>query len=354
MSTMRAALSLTVSLTLLTSCGGGGGGSSGGSTSNPVTGDITATGPGVFSVSPLAQNTVISVTPLGKMAPPGHVLPTDHIYISFVDPMGNGQTADCSKRPVFAPGAGTVTFILVTETRGDTKVMIQMTKTFMYYLDHILQSPNIVVGAKVKAGDQIGTTTGFCPSIDLGVYDLDVSPPGFVNPARYGDLGAHPAPPLKYFSEPLRSFYYERVRVEAGVPDDKDGRVDYGVKGRLAGDWFHSSLASAPSSTINGPDGWIKTISFARDWYKGSWRISIGGTIASPGVLAVAAGNPDPSTVSMGSGIVAYEGAPVIGTIGPGWVLAQMLSDERIKIEFFSGATARPLGFTGAAQEYVR
>jgi hypothetical protein len=41
---------------------------------------------------------------------------------------------------------------------------------------------------------------------------------------------------------------------------------------------------------------------------------------------------------------VAYEGTSVIGPIGPGWVLAQMLSDQRIKIEFF----------TGVAQEYVR
>jgi hypothetical protein len=352
MSIMRTALSLALPLAMLTSCGGGGGGSSGGAGS-PVTGDM-GTGPGVLSASPLALSSVISVTPLGKMAPPGHVLPTDHIYISFVDPMGNGQTADCSKRPVYAPGAGTVTFILVTETRGDTKVMVQMTKTFFYYLDHILQTPNIVIGTKVKAGEQIGTTTGFCPSIDLGVYDLDVSPPGFVNPSRYGDLGAHPAAPLKYFSEPIRTAYYDRVRVEAGVPDDKDGRVDYGVRGRLAGDWFHASLATAPASVINGPDGWIKTIAFARDWYKGAWRISIGGVIASPGVLSLAAGNPDPATVSTASGIVAFEGAPVIGTIGGGWVLAQMLSDERIKIEFFSGAAARPAGFTGAAQEYVR
>lgn len=354
MSPMR--LALTVAIAMLTSCGGGGGGgSSGGATGgNAVTGDITATGPGVFSVSPLATSSVISVTPLGKMAPPGHVLPTDHIYISFVEPMGNLALADCSKRPVYAPGAGTVTFILVTETRGDTKVMIQMTKTFMYYLDHILQLPNIVVGAKVKAGDQIGTTTGYCPSIDLGVYDLDVAPPGYLNPARYGDFGAHPASPVKYFSEPLRSFYYERVRVEAGVPDNKDGRVDYGVRGRLAGDWFHSSIATAPSSTINGPDGWPKTIAFARDWYKGAWRISIGGTIAAPGVLAVAADDPDPSLVSTASGVVAFEGTPVIGSIGNGWVLAQMLTDERIKIEYFNGATSRPAGFTGAAQEYVR
>jgi hypothetical protein len=348
-----------VLLLALVSCGGGGGGGSSspgtGSNNNGPLNDITATGPGVLSVSPLATSTIYAVSPLGALAPPGHVLPTDHIYISFVDPWsGNQQNNDCSKRPVYAAGPGTVMFTLVTEVQGDTKVMVMMTKTFIYYYDHVLLLSNIKVGSKVAAGEQIGTTTGRCPSIDLGVIDLDVNPGGFVNPSRYGDYGAHPASPLKYFTASLRTFYLDHVRIFDGVPADRYGRTDFGIRGKLSGDWFHASLASSPASVINSQEGWIKTLSFAKDWYQGAPRISIGGTITTPGVLAVAAGDPDFASVSVASGVVAFEGAKVIGNIGPGWVLVQMLTDERIRVEYFGGAASRPASFTSAAQEYVR
>jgi len=70
----------------LLACGGGGG-SSGGNGGDIITAGITATGPGVLSVSPLDTSTLIWATPLGSLAPPGHVLPTDHVYLMFVDPV---------------------------------------------------------------------------------------------------------------------------------------------------------------------------------------------------------------------------------------------------------------------------
>jgi hypothetical protein len=333
---------------ILIACGGGGG-SSGGN-NNAVLDGVSGTGPGVLSASPLDLSTLVAATPLGKLAPPGHVLPTDHVYLSFVEPTGS-LTADCSPRNVYAAGNGAVSFMLQTETGGDTKVMVQMTNTFYYYYDHILPLPGIRVGSKVSAGDKIATTTGRCPSIDLGVYDLDVNPPGFLNPARYGEIGAHPASPYKYFSEALRASYYAKVRLFEGVPIDRDGRLDWGIKGRLSGDWFHVSLPANQSAA--GPDGWSKTISFAYDWYDHSPRISIGGTIASPVVLTIGKADIDPGQVSTTSGLLAYRDTPTGLQNRAGWVLVQMLADDRIKIEYFSG-DPRPLGFSNAAQEYIR
>lgn len=351
-----------LSLGALGACGGGGGGAS----TTPVNADSAATGPGVLSVSPLATSTLVYATPIGKMAPSQHVLPTDHVYLYFVDPWSNNvQAADCSKRPVFAAGAGTVSFLQQKVAGGESKIMVQMTKTFQYYYDHVVTLPGIQVGSKVGAGEQIATTNGFCPSMDLGVYDLDVSPPGFVNPSRYGDLGAHPVSPYKYFTAALRSLYEARVRVDGGlVPNNKDGRVDYGIRGRLSGDWFHASLANAASSVTSGPQGWDKTISFANDWYVGAPRISIGGTIATAGLLSTTTPTPQPGdtvqtppdfgSISTTSGIVAYQGFPVLGQIGEGWLLVQMIADDRIRVEYFTGATRKPSAFTAAAQEYVR
>lgn len=349
---MRAPIAPSVILLAVLACGGGH--ESTGPTDNPW--GITTTGPGVLSVSPLDTATVFATTPLGNLGPPGHVLPTDHVYISFVNPWsGQQQNNDCRARPVYAAGSGVVIFTLVTEAAGDTKVDIQMTKTFHYYYDHVLLLPSIKVGTRVNAGDQIATTTGRCPSMDLGVYDEDVTISRIVNRARYGPSTLHAVSPYKYFTAPLRDFYYSRVRVFDGVPADKDGRIDWSVPGRLVGDWFHSSLAGASYAASTGSmDGWIKTIGFVYDWYDNSPRISIGGTITTPGVLKPASADPDPATVSTSSGLVAYQGTPKVGQIAAGWMLVQMIAADRIKVEYFAGAASRPAAFTSAAQEYVR
>lgn len=339
----------------LLACGGGGGnGKTVDSNDNPY--GITASGPGVLSVSPLDTATLVAATPLGNLNPPYHVLPTDHVYLYFVDPWsGHQQDNDCSQRPVYAAGAGTVSLVIRTEAAGDTKVMVQMTRTFMYYYDHVLLASGIQLGSVVKAGDQIATTTGRCPSLDLGVIDLELSPPGLLNPSRYGDYGAHPASPYAYFTEPLRKLYLSKVRLREGVPFNLDGRTDFGVRGRLVGDWFHSSLATAPASVITGPEGWVKSLAFVYEWFAGQARISIGGTLSPAGLLAIAKGAPDPATVGVAQGLVIYQVTSQQGPIGDGWLLVQMLTEDRLRVEFFAAAgAAAPVAFTPAAHEYVR
>lgn len=315
---------------------------------------LTTTGPGLLSVSPIDTTQWMASTPLGSLAPPGHVLPTDHVYVYFVDAWsGNQQTNDCSKRAVRAAGSGVVTLVLVTEAAGDTKVMIQMTKTFGYYYDHVILKSGIQQGTHVAAGDTIGTTTGRCPSFDLGVWDLDVTLPGIITPVRYADQNLHAASPYKYFPEPLRSYYYRHVRLIDGVPANKDGRIDYGIAGKLSGDWFHSSIAVDRFSTGTS-DGWAHTIGFVYDWYSGATRVSIGGTIAGPGLYAVAAADPDPATVSTASGPVAYQLHFLQGTSGVSWLLVQMTADDKIRVEPFATGASRPTAFTTAAQNYLR
>jgi hypothetical protein len=355
---MRAALTLALTCagTLLAACGGGGGGNnSSGNSGDQLTANLPRTGAGVLSVSPLDTGTLVAATPLGNLNPPGHTTPTDHVYLYFVDPWsGQQQNNDCSPRPVYAAGGGIVTFILQTEALGDTKIMVQMTQTFMYYYDHVLVKPGIQVGSTVQAGDVIATTTGRCPSMDLGVIDLEVSLPGLVNPLRYGDYGAHAVSPYRYFSEPLKSLYYSRVRLREGVPANKDGRIDWGVRGRLVGDWFHSSLPAGPASTNTAPDFWAKSLSFVYDWYDVSPRIVIGGTIANAGVLVPETGSPDAATISVASGLQAYRCTSPSGRPAAGWLLVQMLAEDRIRVEYFEGATAAPSAFTTAAQDYLR
>ncbi|MES2306334.1 MAG: hypothetical protein V4558_12540 [Gemmatimonadota bacterium] len=339
-------------LLALPACGDGSTGPTDPDGNNPY--GLTTTGPGVLSVSPIDTAWVISTTPLGKLGPPGHVLPTDHVYISFVDAYGgNQQNNDCSKRPIYAAGSGVITFVLVTEDRGDTKVDIQMTKTFHYYYDHVLLASGMIPGTHVTAGQQIGTTTGFCPSFDLGAYDYDVTLPGLVNPARYGENTRHAVSPYKYFTEPLRALYYARSRTFDGVPANRDGRIDFGIAGKLVGDWFHSSLP-VNAQSAGSPAGWAKSIGFVYDYFSGAPQVSVGGTIAAPFFGNIGVSDPDPATVTPASGVVGYQIRRPGATETYGWMLVQMTAADRIKVEFFLGASSRPADFTAAAQEYLR
>lgn len=345
---------LAIGALVVVACGGGGsGGPTGNTTDNPY--GITATGPGVLSVSPIDTSEVIATTPLGNLNPPAHTLPTDHVYISYVDVFsGNALNADCRKRPIYAAGSGVVDFVYQGDPRGDTKVDVMMTKTFHYYYDHVLLLPGITTGARVTAGQQIATTTGFCPSFDLGVYDLSVTNTGLLTPARYGEGTLHAASPYKYFTPALRSLYLSRSRMYDGVPTDREGRIDWGVAGRLVGDWFHTSLAVDVSST-GSANGWSKQIAFVYDLVDNTApRVSVGGVIANPFIGRIAKTDPDPSTVTVATGLVAYA-IRLPGAAEPyGWLLVQMTAPDRIRVEFFPQAAARPSGFTTAAQEYVR
>jgi hypothetical protein len=315
---------------------------------------FATSGPAQLTVSPLDTATIFAITPLGQLSPPGHVLPTDHIYISFVDTWGGSQqNNDCRARPVRAAAAGVIDFVLVTEAAGDTKVDVQVTASFHYYYDHVLLRPGYTVGTRVAAGDTIATTTGRCPSIDLGVWDSGLTPTGFVNPGRYVGQTLHVLPPLRYFSEPLRSALYARVRLFGGVPVDKDGRTDWGVPGRLAGDWFHASLASATPEVVGGPTGWARSLAFAYDYFDRRPLLSVGGVVAPPLVTPLPDG-VNPAEIAPSSGVVGFATQSYNGRAQPGWFLVQMTAVDRLRIEFFANATSRPAGFTAAAQDYVR
>jgi hypothetical protein len=114
-------------------------------------------------------------------------------------------------------------------------------------------------------------------------------------------------------------------------------------------------LANESASVINGPAGWPKTLSFAYDWFDNTQpRISIGGTIATAGLLRPAASDPDPASITVASGLVVYQGTPILGQIAPGWVLVQLLTDDRLRVEYVTSGSAKPTAFSAAAQEYVR
>lgn len=289
-----------------------------------------------LTVSPIDQGTIRWITPLGNLNPPGHTVPTDHIYFYFADPDAR-ETADARRTDFFAPGDGTVTTVLGS-VGAESKVFVRQTSTFQYYLDHLILSEPLTRGSKVTAGQRLGTT-GTAFGIDLGVINESLTL-NFVMPSRYIADTIHADAPLKYFSEPLRGQLYARVQ---RLGADLDGKIDYDIAGRLSGSWFSGPTAVA---------------SFAYDTYDPS-QVRIAVIVgAVQGVFAIGATDPAPRDVSPGSGRVLYTltrtitGPPKPGTGGiAGFMLVEMTDAARIRLQTF---VERPSDFSAAAGIYTR
>lgn len=272
-----------------------------------------------FTALPIALSDVLWVTPLGNLNPPGHILPTDHIYF-YTTRTGLPVNGSTPKAPFRAPADGTVLLIL-GGVGIESKVFIRTHSTFQYYLDHLILTAPIARGSVIKAGDILGTT-GLAYAVDLGVINESLTLP-FLVPSRYIGDTLHADAPLKYFVEPLRSQLYGLVQ---RIGPDRDGTIVYDVANRLSGNWF-------------GPD--TTPLSFAYDTYDPNRvLISLGsGTIQ--GVFGIGAANPAPRDVSVTTGLVRY--SLYSGSTGPrpsdtsqaGWMLVQMTDNTHIQWETF-------------------
>ena len=311
-----------------------------------------AGGVALFSVLPVAPAPGLTLMALGNLNPPGHVLPTDHVYFYAWDLSGSlPNTAGTATRNVYMPATGALFLKLQSGGGTDWKLMFRATQNFYFYLDHVLPTIALNVGDVLQAGALIGTTDPG-GTLDLGAFDQSVTHDGFVTPARYGFQTQYYVSPWKYFAPALQPALYAQV-YRAPSAADKDGKIDFGVAGKLVGDWFVEGM---PADSSSGPYGWTRTVAFVYDYYDPSKvRISIGGTIGPPGVWAIDAASPRPEDVTSASGLVAYHLVnPFDGGPQNGLLLVQMVTDAQIRIELFAGSTAATGQFDANALTFVR
>jgi len=301
----------------------------------------------VFTYSPIPHEQVRRIVPLGNLNPPGHTLPTDHMYFYTAYPDDLPHPDPATKHTVVAPAAGYVLYVLQPE--NDYKIMIKCTNSFFYYLDHLLLAPGIVAGITVQAGQVLGTSSGPY-AIDFGAFDLRKTLPGFVNIDRYHLQTRHAVSPLAYYGHFLRGHLDMRV-IRMG--EDKHGKIDFDRDGFLVGNWF---LAGVPVDQTDTPENWTKHLSFCRDVADPSIvRVSIGGQWAQSMNRAWAANplDPDPATVTPPSGKKVYRlynrggllKTPSFG-FHEGLLVVQMLDDRTIKVEVFEDTVNTDRDFT--------
>lgn len=303
-----------------------------------------------FTVLPTAIAPGLSLTALGSLNPPGHVVPTDHVYFYDGD-LSTNQPFGKDVRDVFMPATGAVIGILMNAA-GESKVSFRATPSFYFYLDHVVLSPPLTVGQIVQVGTKLGTTT-FGSTLDFGAFDSTVTNPGFVNRARYSFQSLYCVSPWKYLTPALQAQVDPHIYRAPSAPD-RDGRIDQGIAGRLVGDWFVQGM---PADSSWEPFGWTRTVSFSYDYYDPSQvRISIGGTIGPSGVWAIDSTAPRPENVTPASGVVPYllysqfdKGFPPTGL-----VLVQMTNDSTVKIQYFVGERTTNRQFDAGAVTFVR
>jgi hypothetical protein len=302
-----------------------------------------------FGVIPVAPGPGLSLTALGNLNPPGHVLPTDHVYFYPVDLSAQAHSPGTATRNVYMPATGAL-FMKLQPGGTDWKLMFRAKENFYFYLDHVLPSIATDIGDVIQAGTLIGTTDPG-GTLDLGAFDMTVTHDGFLTPARYSSQTLHYVSPWKYFAPALQPALYAQVYRSPSAAD-KDGRIDFGVAGKLAGDWF---LQGMPADSSGGPYGWTRSVAFVYDYYDPSKvRISIGGTIGPAGVWAIDAVAPRPETVSVANGVVPYRLLYTEGNTQYGLMLVQMVTDTQIRIELFVGSSASTGLFDSNAYTFVR
>ena len=300
-------------------------------------------GPWAFRASLIDPALIKQITPLGSLNPPARPLPTDHIYFRFADP---SESPAARRTSFFAPADGIVRDVLTSSTSPDVGLHVRVTTNITYILGHVIPDIPLARGTRITAGQRLGTT-GSSFDIDLGVVNEGITLPGFVNPARYPNMGmVHVDAPLKYYDEPLRSQLYAKVQ---RLGPDLDGKIDYDIPGRLSGNWFTTD--SIPLLFIYDSYDPARVV------------IAVSGGLLRNGIYSIGAADPLPRDVSVASGMVRYTLAgypgqpgsipPVIPSGVPiARLLVEMLDDERIRVEMFS-VSAIADAFTNATM-FVR
>ncbi len=194
-----------------------------------------------FTVLPVSIAPGATLTALGSLNPPGHVLPTDHVYFYDWDLSGANSGAASDVRSVSMPATGAVIQVLA-DAGGEAKIVFRVSDDFYFYFGHVIPTIPLTVGQIIPVGTQIATT-GPGVTVDLGAFDMSVAHSGFVDTARYGAQTLHVVSPWKYFTPALQAQIYQHVYRAPNAPD-QDGKVDFGVVGKLVGDWYSSRDAS--------------------------------------------------------------------------------------------------------------
>ena len=341
----------------------------------------------MLTVSPVDVSIIRDLTPLGNLNPPGHTLPTDHLYFfAYFDV----TTAELI--PVVSPGD-----VVVSEVTRQTRLsgapsVIEYSMTFFpcadlsLYFAHVVLTPELVaqigpfetctqysaggdtyescpkrLTLKLKAGALIGSMGGsYGNALDFGGFDRRVPPLPFVNQARsYGngtEFGQNRTIcPVDYFVANVAS----ALRTKFGTSSKRRtieplcGTVMQDVPNTAQGRWYFNETTQDDAHLALAHDNIDPRIGV----------ISIGTSVPSLparywGFTPAASGrvNADFSRVTADGLTYCYQS--FLNATSPiRHILIQLVSATRVRIEGFTGPLCgdpSTWAFTAGAREFAR
>ncbi len=313
------------------------------------------------------------IAPLGSINPPGHTIPTNHVYSHL-----NIQRESTQTVPLYLPADAWITHISIgkgfTQDPEDDTIYFAVCKDVIGYFNHIKKlSPEIQkivdsykcadgnyggggcmiqVLTPLKKGTYLGEVGRLQGNFDLGTFDLRTEH-NFVNKERYAERTLHIQCPFDYYTPELKKKYYDLLQNKGNC-----GKINYDIPGTLQGNWFYGD-----SKEYYGGD-WVKHAFFGYDNVKPERAVlALGGVIVSENGLRWKFSPANSGTVNRRFEDVKNDGNIYCYdknneeqfNINPsGRVLVKLESERQVKLEHQSGGCGSGMSFTDKAKMYER
>jgi len=323
-----------------------------------------------FDTSPLDLAGVLFFEPMGLMG----VFPQDHGGFHHVEYGVPEPTI-----PIYALADGQIRAL--GKSGDDNWVDIKYSTTISVKLGHVGKFENFIleqtgalvdgqpqyINIDVKKGQVIAHVSSFS-ALDIGLHDQE-SEKNFIYPDLFWFETLYASPIFDYFNEPLKS---ELLSKAIRQQEPKGGKVDFDVKGALAGNWFISGSTNSRDFEKQFAIGYDHIHAHRIAIFDGYERFAKNNSTYFHSW--VKNNGPLPETVDLAYGIVKYELIPrrwvdqidsvtwelsslegVDEQIPWGVFLFEMLETEKMQAEFFLGKTPDEVtGFSGNQRVYVR
>lgn len=346
-------------------------------------------GPRMLSSPPMALENTQKILPMG-MVSAVHITPTDHQYwhtIGYSGPTDDKSNLD--KFEILAPADGYIVELGRIAGFDDYRIIIEHSCNFYTIFIHVDKLSEKVRSSvreedgdvdtqawpriPVKAGEAIGTIG--IGKVDFSVVDESVVLSGFVKKETYdGEVWKiHTVDTFDYYEEPLRGQLLAKNLRKA---EPFGGKIDYDIDGRLVGNWFLDGTGGYRG--LGNVNYWTSHLSVAYDALDPNQIVVSVGDFddGEAGIFGVRGNMPDPKDVGIEAGIAEYELVMYdYYSNGKKWdwlyyaddlearntddlrgvALFQLLSDGKLKAEFFPGKDSSQVsGFTANALVYER
>lgn len=256
----------------------------------------------LFTVPPVDLNEVYEITPLGNIGPPGHTVPTEHMYFHI-----SAGGVSNRKVPLSAPGEIYILQVSGGEdvSQGEFFMIFALCRDVFGYFGHIKELSDELKGVlagieceqwttnpgnicarnlflKVAPGTVLGSVGDLQGNFDFGAFDYRTKLE-YANPWQYGDPEAsgfnrprslHIVCPLDLYEIEIRTELYDKLPRTAAP---ECGQVMQDKAGTLQGNWF---LAGATGGSGDN------AVFFGYDNFDPSLGIvSVGGVFTEPGKM---------------------------------------------------------------------